>query len=661
MLPPPLPPKCHQRSPAFEKTLSSQLKPCNIVNTPLNSRACHTCPALGGVKRISQGMDLGEVADMHNEKMRDKENRQEQDLTESNEKIEENEETSQIESPLDMSKPQLQILVLFTDKNNGGEKGEDRMKGESINTGLTTPTVTENVSLLAMECSELIPDLEPDMAATIRSDTAKPDPTISPQPPPKPHRRSPPNPTITHPQLNDTMRAGTEEEMERTQEDEQWRGKELVDKERHEKEREGKDREKVNGHTESTTQTMTEMPLHLREMSHVRSLVKQEIGLTPANATLCESQHPRKQHQDKANGQVQPSPLIEEVLSQVKPPIGTDSNMETLKGTEIQMFGQGVQDSEVISKLPSGHLEGTAVVETKLDLCQLQLERLEDTQEVAEILLVEQMKQITWNTNARGKVKQLAKKVIGRLKEGSWEKRRMKQMDGVREDDIEFTQDQRRHSEQGGRMKDEDKEEGMNEVAGNQPAETETESLGDLMECRIKRRNATSGRLFGSFRACSPVKLVEELLSGDEWSQFLYGDQSSNYDPCPCQTHCEDTGELSVDLQFNLSAELDLPVDVFEGSPAVQGEPVYGDTDLSNVLTEESRTQKFNRVSTDTNPMTPRTKDIYDTVEFIQPVQPANTRMNFSDIKCEGSNLKSLAKIKTVLLRAAQPKEDRGK
>ncbi|TKS69382.1 hypothetical protein D9C73_003446 [Collichthys lucidus] len=368
-------------------------------------------------------MDLvpGEVPNMHNEKMRDEENRQEQDL--SNEKIEENEETSQIESQLDMSKPQQQILVIFTDKNNDGEKGEDRMKGESVNTRLTTPTVGENVSLLAMECSDLIPDVDPDMAPTNRSDTAtvsaKPDSTISPQPPPKPHCKSPPNPTVTHPQLNDTMRAGAEEKMERTQDDEQWRGKDLVDKERDEKEEEGKDRER----------------------------------------------------------------------------------------------------------------------------------------------------------------------------------------------------DQRGHSEEGGRMKDEDKEEGMDEVAEDQPAETE--SLGDLMECRIKRRNPTSGSLFGSFRACSPVKLVEELLSGDEWSQFLYGDQSSDYDPCPFQTHCEDTGELSVDLQFNSSAELDLPVDVFEGSPAVQEEPIYEDIDRS----------------TDTNPMTPRTKDIYDTVEFIQPVQPANTYLNFSDIK----------------------------
>ncbi|TMS23887.1 uncharacterized protein LOC104936591 isoform X3 [Larimichthys crocea] len=578
MLPPPLPPKRHQRSPA-----SSQLKPFNIVNTPLNSLACHTSPALGGVKRNSQGMDFvpGEVPDMHNEKMRDEENKQEQDLTESNEKIEENEETSRIESQLDMSKPQQQILVIFTDKNNDGEKGEDRMKGESVNIRLTTPTVGENVSLLAMECSDLIPDVDPDMAPTNRSDTAtvsaKPDSTISPQPPPKPHCKSPPNPTVTHPQLNDTMRTGTEEKMERTQDDEQWRGKDLVDKERDEKEGEGKDREKVNGHTQ-TTQTMTETALQLREMSNVRSSVNQD------------------------------SPLIQEVLAQVKP-IGTDSNTETFKGTEIQMFGQGVQDSEVISKLPSGHLEGTAVVETKLDLCQLQLERLEDTHEVAETLLVGQMKQINRKTNARGKVKQLAKKVIDRLKEGSWEKRRMKQMDGVREDDIKLTQDQRGHSKEGGRMKD--------EVAEDQPAETETESLGDLMECRIKRRNATSGSPFGSFRACSPVKLVEELLSGDEWSQFLYGDQSSDYDPCPCQTHCEDTGELSVDLQFNSSAELDLPVDVFEGSPAVQEEPIYEDIDRS----------------TDTNPMTPRTKDIYDTVEFIQPVQPANTYLNFSDIK----------------------------
>lgn len=75
------------------------------------------------------------------------------------------------------------------------------------------------------------------------------------------------------------------------------------------------------------------------------------------------------------------------------------------------------------------------------------------------------------------------------------------------------------------------------------------------------------------------MKLVEDLLSGDEWSQFLYREQSSTPDPLPHLIHSEDTGQLSVD-QFNSGAELDLTLDVFE-------DHVYEDIDLSNMMTEQ--------------------------------------------------------------------------
>lgn len=79
--------------------------------------------------------------------------------------------------------------------------------------------------------------------------------------------------------------------------------------------------------------------------------------------------------------------------------------------------------------MPSGHKEGTEVVESKFDLCQLWVKRLlEDTQETS-----------GWKTeaNKKGKVNQLATKVKNR--QGREEKRGVK-VDRRGEDDIELTQ-----------------------------------------------------------------------------------------------------------------------------------------------------------------------------------------------------------------------------
>ncbi|XP_044041602.1 cilia- and flagella-associated protein 251-like isoform X2 [Siniperca chuatsi] len=510
-----------------------------------------------------------------------------------------------------------------------------------------------------------------------KSVSAKPERMIPPQPPPKPHPKCPPKPPIKPPQLFGAMRAGIEEEKERRkQEDEQW--KDLVVKERDESE--GQDIGKVNGDprdTELTTPTVTEMPSLLEE-TVMKSRVNQEVELPKGGKIFClkppcrnrptaaltaehrESQHPGKQPQNKANGQVQPGPLPQRGPARVNP-LGTDSNTEYNK--EIQMSGQGRQDCEVISKFPSGHRAGTEVEGTR----QPGLQRLEDAQEIAETLPDGEPKQTNQKTNARGKVKKLAKKVMGRLKEAREEKRKIKveemEMGGVREDVTELTQDERSHGEEGG-MEEEEEEEGIDEDAGDQSAVTETQSHADLVEGRIKRRNATSESPFSSFKVCSPVKLVEELLSGDEWSQFLYRDQSSTPDPPPYQTRSEDTAQLRGDFHCNSSAELDLALDVFEGNPAdPEEEPVYEDIDLSNI-TQKSQTREQQIYSnipnillhSEASQMSPRTKDIYDTVEFIQPVQPANTY--FSDIKSErvldSSVQKYLIKLSKRRRRAAR-------
>lgn len=526
-LPPPLPPRHHQRSSALEKAFSQgpQLKASIRENEPLHSLVCQTSPVLGRVKGSNLCLDLvhGAVPDMydgskggilpkgepnvqtqvsprpprkppikpprcnipkraeetekgkqkaecrqHREKMGHECNRHEQDLTERNEKAEENEETSQTESNLDMGKPPQQILVLFADMEEGWEEGENWGK-EDEDPSSTTPSTAENSSQLAMACSDLTPDEEPLIAANNRNCTPTVSAMIPPNPPPKPHQKCLPKLPFKPPQLLSAMRVGIELEKERRkQEDKQWRDTDLVDRERGEREGEGKDRGMINGDTEPTTPTMTEMPSQIVEIvikSIPKSSVNQEVQLprgeqrfdlkpprrnrptsviTPENQTLHrESQHPGKQHQNSANGQVQPGPLQQEVTARVSP-IGTVSNGETLKWTDknkdIQRSGQEVQDSEVISKLPSRHLEETDVVRTKLDPCWLELKRLEG---IAETLPDGELKQTNQKTNARGMVKQLAKKVLGRLKGGREEKRRMKvemKMDGVRDDDIDLTE-----------------------------------------------------------------------------------------------------------------------------------------------------------------------------------------------------------------------------
>ncbi|XP_049426445.1 uncharacterized protein LOC125885063 [Epinephelus fuscoguttatus] len=676
MLSAPLP--LPKRSPACEKK-----------NKTLNSLACQTSPVLDGVKGNSphRGLSPLEVPDMHNctasgilpkveakhppqlplrpltkspikpprpntlkraeteegegrvrgqaEWSKEQRNRQEQDLTERSQKTEVNKQTSGKECHLDVGKPPRQMLVVFTDIGT-----EEDVR----NIGLTFPTMTENSSLLASGCSDLTSDVEPDMAATNRNCTstvsAKKESIIPLQPPPKPPQKHPPKPPIKPPHLFSAMKSVIEEEKERRkQEDEEWR--DLVEEERDKKEGDGEDRGKVHRDSrggELSTTTMTEKPSQLGQtvlgsvpkfclMPPCRDRPRSVV--TAENQTLDrKSQHPGN-HQNKANGQVQSGP--QEVPSQISP-TGTDTNVETLKWTEnskeIQISGTWGRDSDVISKLPSGW-EGTKVEGTKLDPFELGLKSSEDAQEVDGTLMHGEPKQTNQKTNTRGKVKNLAKKMIGRLKEGREERKRTKATE-MEMEDSELTQDERRHGKEGW-MNDE--EEGPDEDAVDHLAPTETQRHVDLMERRIKGGHATSYSPFASFEVGSPVKLVEELLTGDERFQFLNRDQSSTPDP-------PDTEEPSADLQFTL--------DEFEGNSSVsKEESVYEIIDCSDMMTEESQIYEqldLNRApspvpqseTSETIPLTPRTKNIYDTVKFFPPAQPTVTHMTLSDIKSQG-------------------------
>ncbi|XP_018516198.1 uncharacterized protein LOC108872805 isoform X2 [Lates calcarifer] len=673
-LPPPLPPKRRQRSPTFEKTSSpgQEFKAFNTEDKTLKSLACQMSPVLGGVTDNTRCSDLisGKVPNTHNnytfgtlpklqpqcvpqppqrpppkpvkssqvvnskwrkhnKKTRDTMNMQKRDLTETNEMMGENEEKSEMEYHLNVSKPVREILVLFTDIEKDGEKMKE---DEYLSDTELTPTMTENPSLPPS-------GEKPDSAATSCNSTVspKPGPMIPALPPPKSYQKCPPKPPIKPPHLLSTMRAGIEEEKERrNQEEKQWREKDLLDEERDENGGERKDRGEVNGEprdTELTSPTVTEISSQLGEMvkkSTSNTSGSQEVE-SPRGGTLDgQSQHQWKQHQSEANRQVKSGPLPQEVPAQINP-IGPDSNMEMIKWTEkskgIQMSGQGGQ---VISDLPPGFSEGTEVVGTQFSPCQPGLKRLEDVLEIVETPPDGKAKQTNQKPGAKGKVRQLAKKVMCRLKEGREEKRRTKvgeiEIEGITEDETEVAQDDRRHGgEEGMKAKE---EEVMNEDA----AVTKIASHVDLIEKSIKRRNATSESPFSSFKVCSPVKLVEELLAGDEWSQFVY--QSSTAELTSQQT--EDTAQFNSDLEPS--------VDVFEGNPPVpEEEPIYEDVNLLSVITEEQQERNTAPVTalpqvlleSDTHLMSPRTKDIYETVKFIEPVQPANTYNEFTFVKSQ--------------------------
>ncbi|GAA6227154.1 uncharacterized protein LOC108872805 isoform X2 [Lates japonicus] len=659
-LPPPLPPKRRQRSSTFEKSSSpgQEFKAFNTEDKTLKSLACQMSPVVG-VKDNTRCSDLisGKVPNTHNnytfgilpklqqqylpqppqrpppkpvkssqvvnskwrkhnKKTGDTMNMQERDLFH-----------------LDVSKPVREILVLFTDIEKDGEKIKE---DEYLSDTELTPTMTENPSLPPS-------GEKPDTAVTSCNSTVspKPGPMIPALPPPKSHQKCPPKPPIKPPHLLSTMRAGIVEEKERRKQEEKQRiDKELLDEERDENGGKGKDRGEVNGEprdTELTSPMVTEISSHLGEMvmkSTSNTSGSQEVE-SPRGGTLDgQSQHQWKQNQSEANRQVKSGPLPQEVPAQVNP-IGPDSNMEMIKWTEkskgIQMSGQGGQ---VICDLPPGCSEGTEVVGTQFSPCQPGLKRLEDVLEIVETPPDGKAKQTNQKPGARGKVRQLAKKVMCRLKEGREEKRRIKvgeiEIEGVTEDDTEVAQDDRRHGgEEGMKAKE---EEVMNEDA----EVTKIASHVDLIERSIKRRNATSKSPFSSFKVCSPVKLVEELLAGDEWSQFVY--QSSTAELTSQQT--EATAQFDPDLEPSNTSS----VDVFEGNPPVPvEEPIYEDVDLLSVITEEQQEMNTAPVTavpqvlleSDTYPMSPRTKDIYNTVKFIQPVQPANTYNEFTFVKSQ--------------------------
>ncbi|XP_026214500.1 putative uncharacterized protein DDB_G0292292 isoform X2 [Anabas testudineus] len=724
--PPPLPPKNYKRSSAFEKPLvqSPNLKVFNEVK-PMNSQTCQMSSLLCGVKENNQCSDLANgntIPDIHNigtfenvlkmeskyspkpspprykppikpprlnnpawpetegrkqtrkqeveqsknkEKVGDRDNKHQQDLSERNEKMEENEETSGKESHLDDGKLLQQI---FTEKEEGGEDGQSRGKeNEDPSEELTIMEMTNNSTLLR-------PDEKPDTAMTNgtykTTISAKPESTIPLKPSPKPRRNDPPIPPIKPAHLSITMRAVIKKQRESwKQEEEQWRDN-LLDEETDEYKEEGNEESKDPRDTEMTAATMTETSSELEDTvkeSIPDSSVNQEVELpskaqrfslmspyrnspkplnTSENQTLLQSQLPGTQQQNREDEQFNPGRLPQVAPVRVND-VGVDSDVETLRLTEN--YEDIHLSMPINSKLSSKHLQ-TA-------------ELLEDTEEIDETVVDGELRQTRHKHSAGRRMINFAKKIVCKLKEARDEKRRFIVEEGEL-DGTEVTQDDTGHCEEE-RMCEEGEIEWTDEDALSQLAVTETQK-------RIKRRSTVTDSLFGSFRVSSPVKLVAELLSGEEWSPFLSTEKSSTPDSPPCQTQLEDTAQPSENLQITSSDELDLAPDMTKGSHVVSGgENVYEDINLSHVNTDEQQEVNTPPCTTtpeiltesDANQMSLRTKDIYETVELIQP---AKTQNHFTDIKSQGvldsSVQKYLIKLcKKRLSKQRKQKKRRGR
>ncbi|XP_067354930.1 uncharacterized protein si:dkey-9i23.6 isoform X2 [Channa argus] len=665
--PPPLPPKKNRKQPGFKKSSSqgTELKVSNEENKPINSLICQMSPAPGGDKddHLCSGLITGKIPEVHNscifgilpkgatkcfpqpsakpahkpprkpprlnklkraeveeqqqrrkpevgrteqeDKKGGERSRHEQYLTEREDKTKENTEASARQVHLGLAKPSRQILVIFTDMDK--DKGEDE-----------DPSNTATNTLNQMEQSSMLPhDEKPATNSTCKSENSpKPDLKI----PAKPPIKCCPVPPIKPLQLLSTMKAAIEEDKERRkQEEEQRRYEDTLDKGREEYEGEANE---VFRDTKLSSTALTEMSQQVEELTrggqrfnltlHYRNSPKPVN--TAGNQTIqLRSQLLETQRPNKANGQFNAFSLLQDVSLWISPS-ETDSNMETLKCTE----NKNIHISEqVIAKMYSGCPQDAEVFSTELDPCQLVLKRLENTQDIGDTILDGDLKQTNQKPSARMKVKTLAKKVMCKIKEGRDRKRRIKA------GELGMNDEPRQDA-----WKEDEEETGRDEEGVGV-----TETLAE-----IKRRYETSASPFGSFKVYGPVKLVAELLSGDEWSQFLHTEQTPSGDSLAGRTQAEDRAQNSVNVQFSFSTE----PDVSEGDTTdPEGEPLYEKIELSNVKAEEQQNMNGSLgpaapqilVKSGTNLMSPRIKAIYDTVEFIQPPQPANAYFNLPEIK----------------------------
>ncbi|KAM3623940.1 uncharacterized protein V6R79_017167 [Siganus canaliculatus] len=645
VIPPPLPPRLHQKSPTLGKTSnqSPQLNASKSAKLP----ASHT----GGVKENNQSWHLnsGEVpgadsdclhgilpkveekchqqfylrlplkaeinASWHEKSQRPETDKNKHRQTkEAEQKIiqnrlrqetegrewapmkrigetGENEKIAEVEN-VKTGKPSRQILVLFTDQEEFTRNRETKGKGE------VPGNIWSTIQTLASDSSKSSPVQGLNEASANRQCPSEPHP-----PPKPPRKKNPPNLQAVSPtQVFTAVMTGEEEVEERRKEEDGQPGHKVLEE----------SDEKFDGNTDTQDRKETHILKSAVRLEGELQRGEQMFDLKPLNSSKETAAVTGESEtvQDESQHQHGPDPPPQEALAWINT-TSTDSSLEASNREKQKSEQSEPTHGDAFSKLPSGRQKETEATPTT---SLLGLKGSKDTQEGAETLQDGPLKQTNHKANTKHKMKDFGKKMMCRLKKGKEEKKRVKvgelEHDETLEDDAELTLD-----DGDGGVKDGETDEGMRlltlDVSGAQTY---------MMERSFKRRSP-----FGSFEVCSPVTLTDDLLSGDEWSRYLYQYQSTQHDPPPHQTLPEDTAQPSV-------AEQDREPDAPEADQVFPEESVYEDVDLSTFTTDER--QQGTNTGASTAPMSPRTQDSYD--ELIQPVASVNTDMNFSHIKSEG-------------------------
>ncbi|XP_029912456.1 uncharacterized protein LOC115362612 [Myripristis murdjan] len=385
------------------------------------------------------------------------------------------------------------------------------------------------------------------------------------------------------------------------------------------------------------------------------------------------TQDPMKEDQYTSSGDIHREPLLRDTHDALIKPSETDTWTGAVKRTVdhkgMQLYHHGGHNlvpgnDMVIFKMSSGHLKETDVVGRELDPGERGWGGQQETIETDH------------KNKAVGKMKKLAMK-MGRLTEARQQGRGnggvKEERDGVREEDDEITcalykdqspvrwqqqmpitNEKERHIEQQGKDEvEKDEEEGRDEDTMDQSAMEETLGPTGHIARWVTRRNATSQSPFSSFKFSSGSNLVEELLSA--WSHLLSTYQSPS-PPQPLDQSCsEDMAQPSL-YGPDADADLDLPLDVFECNHVKTEEPSISEyTALSeSSVTAESQAHVNQQEEGSLNSgavisavpeisldkegviMSPRTKNVYDTMVLIQAPCPAFTDTDISDVKSLG-------------------------
>lgn len=153
--------------------------------------------------------------------------------------------------------------------------------------------------------------------------------------------------------------------------------------------------------------------------------------------------------------------------------------------------------------------------------------------------------------------------------------------------------------------------------------EAVNESSASKTRLVIRGRSASSNSIFGSFKIGSPIKLVEELLSGEEWARFL--DNYHKRSPVVPPPSASVVPAQPTTHVFTPTAHQQTLPDEFDCSDCdTEHERIHKVIEIC--LRHDKRTGEQQGPVKSEEPMSPRTRNILKSVKFEEETQPSNTK-----------------------------------